>query len=59
MKINSAELFACEVTLLHKSVNCKEAKVTVSRKKVIFMGGILEQKILQLLFVSNFYSRSS
>ena len=41
------------------SVNYKEEKLTVSRKNVIFMGSILEQKILQLLFVSNFYSRSS
>ena len=31
------------------SVNCKEEKFTVSRKKVIFMGSILEQNILQLL----------
>ena len=43
-KTNSAELFACEVTFLHMSVNCKEEKLTVSRKKVIFMGSILEQK---------------
>ena len=48
-KINSAELFACEVTFLHMSVNCKEEKLTVSRKKVIFMASILEQNILQLL----------
>ena len=48
-KINFAELFACEVTFLHMSVNCKEEKFTVSRKKVIFMGSILEQNILQLL----------
>ena len=53
-KINSAELLACEVTFLHMSVNCKEEKLTVSRKKVIFMGSILEQKILQLLFVPIF-----
>ena len=44
-KINSAELFACEVTFLHMSVNCKEEKLTLSLKKVIFMGSILEQKI--------------
>ena len=31
------------------SVNCKEEKFAVSRKKVIFMGSILEQKMLQLL----------
>ena len=30
-------------------VNCKEEKLTLSRKKVIFMGSILEQKIFQLL----------
>ena len=30
------------------SVNCKEEKLTLSRKKVIFMGSILEQNILQL-----------
>ena len=36
------------------SVNCKEEKLSVSRKKVIFMGSILEQKILQLLFVPIF-----
>ena len=47
-KINFAELFACEVTFLHMSVNCKEEKLTLSRKKVIFMGSILEQKIFQL-----------
>ena len=44
-KINFAELFVCEVTFLHMSVNCKEEKLTLSRKKVIFMGSILEQKI--------------
>ena len=44
--INFAELFACEVTFLHMSVNCKEEKFAVSRKKVIFMGSILEQKTL-------------
>ena len=31
------------------SVNCKEEKLTLSLKKVIFMGNTLEQNILQLL----------
>ena len=31
------------------SVNCKEEKLTVRRRKVIFVGSILEQKIFQLL----------
>ena len=43
-KINFAELFACEVTFLHMSVNCKEEKLTLSRRKAIFMGSILEKK---------------
>ena len=44
-KINFAELFACEVTFLHMYVNCKEEKLTLSLKKVIFMDSILEQEI--------------
>ena len=52
-KIDFAELFACEVTFLHMSVNCKEEKLTLSRRKVIFMGSILEQNFAATL-VSNF-----
>ena len=44
-KINFAELFACEVTFLHMYAHCKEEKLTLSVKKVIFMDSILEQKI--------------
>ena len=36
------------------SVNCNEEKLTVSRKKVIFMASILEQNILQLLLFPSF-----
>ena len=36
------------------SVNCKEEKLTLNRKKVIFMGSILEQSVLQLLWIPIF-----
>ena len=44
-KINFAALFACEVAFLHMYVNCREEQLTLNRKKVIFMGSILEKKI--------------
>ena len=36
------------------SVNCKEEKLNLSRRKVIFMGSISEHNILQLLLFSIF-----
>ena len=54
-KINFAELFAFEVTFLHMSVNCKEEKLTVSRKKdIIIYGQHIRAEYFAATLVSNF-----
>ena len=54
-EINFAELFACEVTFLHMSVNCKEEKLTVRRKKSHIYGQYIREENFAATLVSNFY----